>query len=90
MILHEIRNSRMKEFVNKLGITIQFTPTLLPWSNRVNERNYHNFMIVRNKIEKKMNIVLVASPKKVDSEYKSNNLSYWPSGKQGAFCVMPK
>ena len=29
----EFRNSKMEEFVNKLGIKIQFTPAFSPWSN---------------------------------------------------------
>ena len=36
----EFRNMKMEEFVNKLGIKIDFTPAFSPWSNRVNERNH--------------------------------------------------
>ena len=46
----EFRNSKMEEFVNKLGIKIQFTPVFSPWSNGVNERNHYNCDVIVRKI----------------------------------------
>ena len=46
----EFRNSKMEEFVNKLGIKIKFTPAFSPWSNRVNERNHYNCDVIVKKI----------------------------------------
>ena len=46
----EFRNSKMEEFVNKLGIKIKFTPAFSPWSNGVNERNHYNCDVIVRKI----------------------------------------
>ena len=46
----EFRNSKMEEFVNKLGLEIKFTPAYSPWSNRVNERNHYNCDVIVRKI----------------------------------------
>ena len=40
---------KIEEFVNKLGIKIDFTPAYLPWSNGVNERNNYSFDIIVKK-----------------------------------------
>ena len=36
----EFNNSKMEEFVNKLGIKIEFTLAFSQWSNWINERNH--------------------------------------------------
>ena len=46
----EFRNSKMEEYVNKLGIKIKFIPAYLPWSNGVNERNHYNCDVIVKKI----------------------------------------
>ena len=46
----EFRNSKMEEFVNKLGLEIKFTPAYSPWSNGVNERNHYNCDVIVRKI----------------------------------------
>ena len=46
----EFRNSKMEEFVNKLGIRIKFTLAYSPWSNGYNERNYYNCDVIVKKI----------------------------------------
>ena len=40
---------KMEEFVNKLGIKIDFTPAFSPWSNGVNERNHYSCDIIVKK-----------------------------------------
>ena len=40
----------MEEFVNKLGIKIEFTPAYYPWSNGVNERNHYSCNVVVKKV----------------------------------------
>ena len=35
----EFKKSKIEEFINKLGIKIEFTPAFLLWSNSINERN---------------------------------------------------
>ena len=55
----EFRNSKVEEFVTKLGVKIKFTPAYSLWSNRVNERNHYNCdVIVRNIMDedKKINL----------------------------------
>ena len=48
----EFRNMKMEDFVNKVGIKIDFTPVFSPWSNGVNERNYYSCdIIVRKAME---------------------------------------
>ena len=46
----EFMNSKMEEFVNKLGVKIKFTPAFSPWSNGVNKRNQFNCDIVVRKV----------------------------------------
>ena len=36
----EFRNYKMEDFVSKIGIKIEFSPSYSPWSNRLNERNH--------------------------------------------------
>ena len=36
----EFRNYKMEEFVSKLGMKIEFSPSYSPWSNGLNERNH--------------------------------------------------
>ena len=38
----EFRNYKIDEFVSKLGIKIEFSPSYSPWSNELNERNHYN------------------------------------------------
>ena len=45
----EFRNMKMEEFVNKLGIKIDFTPAFSPWSNGVNKRNHYSCDIIVKK-----------------------------------------
>ena len=45
----EFRNMKMEEFVNKLGIKIDFTPAFSPWSNGVNERNHYSCDVIVKK-----------------------------------------
>ena len=46
----EFRNSKMEEFVSKLGIKIKFMPAYSPWSNGINERNHYNCDVIVKKI----------------------------------------
>ena len=46
----EFRNSKMEEFVSKLGLKIKFTPAYSPWSNGINERNHYNCDVIVKKI----------------------------------------
>ena len=63
----EFRYLKMEEFVNKLGLKIEFTPSYSPWSNGVNKRNYYSCDIVVKKFmeeDKKITLkeaVLMAS-----------------------------
>ena len=38
----EFRNYKMEEFVSKLGIWIEFSPSYSPWSNGLNESNHYS------------------------------------------------
>ena len=52
----------MEEFVNKLGIKIDFTPSFSPWSNGVNERNHYSCNIKVKKVmddDKKLKLKIV-------------------------------
>merc|ERR1712074_48942 len=42
----EFRNAKMEEFVNKLGLTINFTPSYSPWSNGIKERNHYSCDVI--------------------------------------------
>ena len=46
----EFRNVKMEEFVNKLGLRIEFTPSYSPWSNRVKERNHYSCDVIVKKV----------------------------------------
>ena len=46
----EFRNSKMEEFVSKLGLKIKFTLAYWPWSNGINERNHYNCDVIVKKI----------------------------------------
>ena len=46
----EFRNSKMEEFLNKLGVTIKFMLVFSPWSNGINERNHYNCDVIVRKI----------------------------------------
>ena len=55
----EFRNYKMEEFVNKLGIKIEFSPSYSPWSNGLNERNHYSAdSIVRKLMDKNKEILL--------------------------------
>ena len=38
----KFRNYKMEEFVSKIGIKIEFSPSYSPWSNGLNERNHYS------------------------------------------------
>ena len=40
---------KMEEFVNKLGIKIDFIPAFSPWSNDVNERDHYSCDVIVKK-----------------------------------------
>ena len=40
----------MEEFVNKLGIKIDFTPAFSPWLTGMNERNHYSFDVIEKKV----------------------------------------
>ena len=46
----EFKNQKIEEFVNKLGIKIEFTLAFSPLSNGVNERNHCNCDVIVKKI----------------------------------------
>ena len=46
----EFKNHKLEEFVNKMGIKIEFTPAFSPWSNRVNERNHYSCDVIVKKV----------------------------------------
>ena len=46
----EFCNAKMEEFVNKLGLKIEFTPSYSPWSNGVNERNHYSCDVIVKKV----------------------------------------
>ena len=49
----------MEEFINKLGIKIEFTPEFSPWLNGINERNQKGCdVIVKKVIEENKKITL--------------------------------
>ena len=55
----EFRNAKLEEFVNKLGLKIEFTPAYSPWLNGANERNHYSCdVIVRKIMEEDKKIVL--------------------------------
>ena len=45
----EFRNSKMEEFVNKLGFKIKLMLAFSPWSNGINERNHYNCDVIITK-----------------------------------------
>ena len=55
----EFRNYKMEEFVSKLGMKIEFSPSYSPWSNGLNERNHYSAdRIVRKLIDEESEITL--------------------------------
>ena len=55
----EFRNYKMEEFVSKLGIKIEFSPSYSPWSNGLNERNHYSAdRIVRKLMDENKEISL--------------------------------
>merc|ERR1712237_117435 len=46
----EFRNAKMEEFVNKLGLKINFTSSYSPWANGINERNHYSCDIILKKV----------------------------------------
>ena len=46
----EFRNSKIEEFVSKLGLKIKFMPAYSPCSNGINERNHYNCDVIVKKI----------------------------------------
>merc|ERR1712030_13939 len=47
----EFRNSKMEEYVAKMGLTINFTPSYSPWSNGINKRNHYSCDVIVKKIQ---------------------------------------
>merc|ERR1712237_194532 len=45
-----ILDDKLEEFVNKLGLKINFTPSYSPWSNGINERNHYSSDIIVKKV----------------------------------------
>ena len=55
----EFRNYKMEEFVSKLGMKIEFSPSYSPWSNGLNERNHYSAdRIMRKLIDEESEITL--------------------------------
>ena len=55
----KFRNYKMDEFVSKLGIKIEFSPSYYPWSNGLNERiHYSADRIVRKLMDENQVILL--------------------------------
>ena len=46
----EFRNAKLEEFVSKLGIKVEFTPSYSPWYNGVNEWNHYSCDVAVKKI----------------------------------------
>ena len=46
----EFKNSKMEEFVNKLGLKIGFTPSYSPWLKGTNERYHYSCDVVVKKV----------------------------------------
>ena len=46
----EFRNFKMEEFMNKLGLKIDFTPSHSPWANGVNERNHYSCDVIVQRV----------------------------------------
>ena len=58
----EFRNYKMEEFVSKIGIKIEFSPSYSPWSNRLNERNHYSAdRIVRKLMDEGVSLELAVS-----------------------------
>ena len=46
----EFRNSKMEEFVSKLGLRIGFTPSYSPWANGGNKQNHYSCDVIIKKL----------------------------------------
>ena len=58
----EFRNDKMEEFVSKLGMKIEFSPSYSPWSNGLNERNHYSAdRIVRKLMDEGVSLELAVS-----------------------------
>ena len=58
----EFRNYKMEEFVSKIGIKIEFSPSYSPWSNGLNERNHYSAdRIVRKLMDEGVSLELAMS-----------------------------
>merc|ERR1712030_257805 len=71
----------MEEFVNKLGLTINFTPSYSPWSNGINERNHYSCdIIVKKEMEedKKVTLSEAVSMASWTHNTNQNNRGYSP------------
>ena len=77
----EFRNMKMEEFVNKVGIKIDFTPAFSPWSNGVNERNHYSCYIIVKKVmeeDKKMKLQTVVNMASWTHNTNVNTFGYSP------------
>ena len=58
----EFRNYKMEEFVSKIGIKVEFSPSYSPWSNGLNERNHYSAdRIVRKLMDEGVSLEMAVS-----------------------------
>merc|ERR1711989_300231 len=58
----EFRNYKMEEFVRKIGIKVEFSPSYSPWSNGLNERNHYSAdRIVRKLLDEGASLEMAVS-----------------------------
>ena len=69
----EFRNYKMEEFVSKLGIKIEFSPSFSPWSNGLNERNHYSVdRIVKKLMDENKDISLVQAVSRASWTHNTN------------------
>ena len=69
----EFRNYKMEEFVSKLGIKIEFSPSYSPWSNGLNEQNNYSVdRIVRKLLDKNQGMLLEQAVGRASWTYNTN------------------
>merc|ERR1712237_112131 len=89
----EFRNAKMEEFVNKSGLTINFTPSYSPWSNGINERNHYSCDVIVKKImEEDKKVTLQEAVSMASWTHNTNQNTPWCSPLQlvtGKSIVLP-
>ena len=71
----EFRNYKMEEFVSKLGIKIEFSPSNSPWSNGFYERNHYSAdRIVRKLVDENQGISLEQAVSRASWTHNTNIL----------------